>query len=124
MKTFEDFINEQIFNAREIIEYIKDISDTPETDVPDYYFELIKKHNVKFKLETVKIEDLLKKDKSVEEYVMSGEDRYEDSDYEPHWKDLYNPIVIYNNEVIDGYNRLGNLYRQGEREVEAYISIK
>ena len=123
MKSFTEFLNEQIYTAKEVSDYIKEISDTPETDIPDYYLDIIKKANAKFELKTLNIKDLLTKDKSLEEYILSGEDRYEESDYEPHWEDVYNPIVIYKGEVIDGYNRTGALYRAGETTIEAYVSI-
>jgi hypothetical protein len=111
------------YTAQEIVDYITQISDTPETDVPDYYFELILKDRSKFVKKTLKISDLLMKDKSLEEYVKSGEDRYEDSDYEPSHEELENPVVVYKGEVIDGYNRISTKYHNGEKEVEAYISI-
>ena len=123
MKTFEQFLNEQIYTAKEICDYMTEISDTPETDIPDYYIDVIKNAGAKFELKTLKIADLLAHDKSLEEYVMSGEDRYEDSNYEPTWNELQNPIVVYKGEVIDGYNRTGALYRSGEKEIEAYVSI-
>ena len=63
------------------------------------------------------------KDKSLEEYVKSGEDRYEDSDYKPSHKELENPVVIYKGEVIDGYNRISTKYHNGEKDVEAFISL-
>ena len=131
MKTFEQFLNEtvqalneQTYTAKEICDYLKEISDTPETDIPDFYMEKIMKANATFELKTLKIQDLLDQDESLKEYVMSGEDRYEDSDYEPTWDELEYPIVVYNGEVIDGYNRTGVLYRAGEKEIEAYVSIK
>jgi hypothetical protein len=111
------------YTAQEIVDYITQISDTPETDVPDYYFKLILKARSKFVKKTLKIADLLMKDKSLEEYVKSGEDRYEDSDYEPSHEELENPVVVYKGEVIDGYNRISTKYRNDEKEVEAYISI-
>jgi hypothetical protein len=123
MKTFEQFLNEQIYTATEICDYMTEISDTPETDIPDYYIDVIKKANAKFELKTLKIDDLLAQDESLKEYVMSGEDRYEDSDYEPSWEELQNPIVVYKGEVLDGYNRTGVLYRSGEKEIQAYVSI-
>jgi len=123
MKTFEQFLNEQIYTAKEICDYMTEISDTPETDIPDYYMDVIKNANAKFELKTLKIDDLLAQDESLKEYVMSGEDRYEDSDYEPSWEELQNPIVVYKGEVIDGYNRTGVLYRSGEKEIQAYVSI-
>ena len=123
MKTFEAFLNESYYSAKEIADYIKEISDTPETDIPDYYIDIIKKAKAKFELKRVKIKDLLANDKSLEEYVLSGEDRYEDSYYEPSWEELENPIVVYKGEVIDGYNRTGVKYRDGEEEIDAYVSI-
>jgi hypothetical protein len=113
----------QTYTAKEIVDYVTQISDTPEADVPDYYFDLILKAGAKFVKKTLKIADLLAKDKSLEEYVKSGEDRYEDSDYEPSHKELENPVVIYKGEVIDGYNRISTKYRNDEKEVEAYVSI-
>lgn len=120
---FEDFLNESdIFTAKDIIAYIKDL-ETPENDVPDYYFDLIKKAKAKFELKTVNIEDLLKQDKSLKEYVDSKEDRYEHSEYPPLEDELSNPIVIFNGEVIDGYNRTSKNYHNGEKTIEAYVSI-
>lgn len=121
-KLFEK-VNGALYSTKEIINYIKGISQTPETDVPDYYFSLMKKESPKFSLQRLSINEILEKDKSVHEYVMSGEDRYEDSYYEPSNDELYDPIVIYKGEVIDGYNRLGTLYRLGGKEVDAYVSI-
>jgi hypothetical protein len=121
--TFEEFLNEETtYTAKEMISYIKDL-ETPENDVPDYYFDLIKKANAKFVLKTVNIEDLLKQDKSLKEYVDSKEDRYEDSEYPPLEDELHNPIVIFNGEVIDGYNRTSKHYHNGEKTIEAYVSI-
>jgi hypothetical protein len=111
-----------VYNAKEVIDYIKDL-ETPENDVPDYYFGLIKKAKAKFVIKTVNIEELLKNDKSLKEYVDSGEDRYEDSEYPPHEDDLNNPIVIFNGEVIDGYNRTSRHYHNGEKTIQAYVSI-
>ncbi len=120
---FEDFLNENvIFTAKDIISYITEL-ETPENDVPDYYFDLIKKAKAKFELRTINIEDLLKQDLSLKEYVDSKEDRYEDSEYPPHEDELSNPIVIYKDEVIDGYNRTSKNYHNGEKTIEAYVSI-
>jgi hypothetical protein len=123
IKRFEEFLNESdVFTAKDIVAYITDL-ETPENDVPDYYFDLIKKAKAKFELKTVNIEDLLKQDKSLKEYVDSKEDRYENSEYPPLEDELSNPIVIYNGEVIDGYNRTSKNYRNGEKTIEAYVSI-
>lgn len=123
---YEDFMNEsEILNYKEIIAYISQI--TPEeSDVPDYFFEQIKKSGKKFELKRVKIQDLLKKDKSLDEYVKSGEIRYgEDgeSDYEPYPEDIHQPIVVFNGEVVDGYSRTAEHFRMGEEYIDAYVSI-
>lgn len=121
--TFTEFLNEEtVYNAKEVIDYIRDL-ETPENDVPDYYFDLIKKAKAKFVIKTVNIEELLKNDKSLKEYVDSGEDRYENSEYPPDEDDLNNPIVIFNGEVIDGYNRTSRHYHNGEKTIQAYVSI-
>jgi hypothetical protein len=120
---FEDFLNESdMYTAKDIIAYITDL-ETPENDVPDYYFYLMKKAKAKFELKTVKIEDLLLHDKSLKEYVDSKEDRYEHSEYPPLEDDLHNPIVIFDGYVIDGYNRTSKNYHNGEKTIEAYVSI-
>jgi hypothetical protein len=124
LTNFTDFLNEsRVLTHREIIQYITDI--TPDVhDVPDYFFELITKSGKRFRRERVKIEDLVMKDESLREYVMSGESRYiDDEDYEPHSEDIYLPIVIFNGEVIDGYNRTAEHYRMGSEYIDAYVSI-
>jgi hypothetical protein len=126
LTNFTDFLNEsEILNYKEIINYITKI--TPdESDVPDYFFDQIKKSGKKFELKRVKIEDILKKDESLREYVMSGEVRYgEDgeSEHEPYPEDIHQPIVIFNGEVVDGYSRTAEHYRMGEDFIDAYVSI-
>mgnify|MGYP000858368499 CR=1 FL=1 len=111
-----------ILSADEIINYIKIISDNPVTDIPDYYLNLIKKSNSTFKLKRLNIQSILNSDESLKEYVDANENRYEDEEYEPHWEELDNPIVIYNNKVIDGYNRTSVKYNSGETEILAYVS--
>ena len=118
-------MNEDLFTAQDIISYITHI--TPEdSDVPDYFFQLIRKSNKKFEEKKLRIEDLLKSDSSLREYVESGEERYGDqgeSDYEPHPSDIDNPIVVFKGEVIDGYSRTATKYRAGEEYIDAYVSV-
>ena len=116
-------IFENQYSHEDIIQHITNISDRPGTDVPDYYFELLRKAKPNFERKELNIQDILQMDPSVAEYVNSGEDRYEDEDEYPDRDELYFPIVIWNNEVIDGYNRLSTLYKQGEKTVTAYVSI-
>jgi hypothetical protein len=127
VKDFSSFINEfsqHTMSAREIADYIKKL--TPrESDHPDYFIRLILKSKKKFRLKEISIDDLLKKDSSLREYVESGESRYgEDgeTDIAPRPEDIFNPIVIFNGEVVDGYSRISTLYRSGEKTVHAWVS--
>jgi hypothetical protein len=126
IKLLEQFINERGgMTSTEIVQYLRDI--TPdESDVPDYYIDKIKKSSDEFILKKVKISDLLKKDKSLKEYVMSGEDRYgkdsEEGDHTPYQDDVFQAIVIFNNEVIDGYSRTAALYKSGDKFIQAWTN--
>lgn len=115
--------NENVYDADFIIDYITNISDTPETDVPDYYFDVIKNNNREFVLRKMKIDDILNSDESLKEYVDYGEDRYEDSDYDHEFNSLDNPIVILDGQVIDGYNRTLIKFQNDETEIDAYVSL-
>lgn len=106
--------------AREIAEYITDI--TPEEEnIPHHFINLILKSGKKFERRSLKVSDILKMDKDAENYVLSGEDRYGDDEYvDP--DDLHLPIVIFNNEVLDGYSRLAWHYNNGEEYIDAYVA--
>jgi len=111
-------------SAKEVCDYIAELTPS-DSDVPDYFIDQVKKSGKRFHLETVNIEELLKKDKSLAEYVKSGEIRYgEDgeSDLEPYDDELDYPIVIFKGEVIDGYSRTSTLYSRGVKTIKAYIS--
>jgi disulfide oxidoreductase YuzD len=111
-------------SAKEVCDYIVELTPS-DSDVPDYFIDQVKKSGKRFHLETVNIEELLKKDKSLAEYVKSGEIRYgEDgeSDLEPYDDELDYPIVIFKGEVIDGYSRTSTLYNRGVKTIKAYIS--
>lgn len=125
MKTFEEFLLEYSddgsFSSDYVIEYIK--GNTPnESDLPDYFLSLIAKSRKRFKRMEVDIDEVLEKDPSVKEYVESGEDRYKDE--EPDNNDLYYPIVIFEDKVMDGYSRIAALHRMGEKTITAYVSIR
>lgn len=126
-KKFREFILESqddVMSPEEINDYISDLTPN-DSDVPDYFMDLIKKSGKKFELKTVQIQDLLKSDKALEEYVNSGEKRYGEngvSDIEPYEEDLDNPIVIFNDEVVDGYSRTSTLFHRGEKTIKAWVS--
>jgi hypothetical protein len=111
----------------DIVRYITGI--TPDdSDVPDFFFKKILQSRKYFVKRTVLIEDLLKDDSSLREYVESGEDRYgsfggdPQSDIEPDPHDIDLPIVIFNGEVVDGYSRVSTHYHNGEKNITAYVS--
>jgi len=126
MKSYKKFLNEaKSKSAQEIADYITYI--TPDSsDVPDFFIEKILKSNKTFTLKKVKVKDVIRKDKDVKEYIKSGEDRYgEDSeewDEIPHDDELDNPIVIFNDEVLDGYSRLSTHYREDIPYISAYTT--
>ena len=120
---FENY-NQQLYKtAEEMCDYIREI--TPyEDDVPDYFLNMITTANAKFELKKVNIEDVISNDTDVQDYINSNDDRYEDADeFVPHWSDLDNPIVIFNNIVLDGYNRLLVKSSNDETEIDAWVSI-
>jgi len=125
-KLFEQFISEaNTMSAPDMIQYLNDV--TPEeSDVPDYFMDQVTDSNATFTLKKVKISDLLKSDKSLKDYVLSGEDRYgddaEEGDYIPYQDEVYQPIVIFNNEVIDGYSRTSELYKSSDKYIEAWTN--
>ena len=125
IKNFKSFLiekNNNIYTGKEIADYVIDISE--DSGAPDYFItKYILPNN--FKLIKLNIDDILKKDPSFEEYFNHGEDRYADytEDEYPHSDNLYNPIVIYNDIVLDGYNRMTMLYKLGEKTVDAYVNV-
>jgi hypothetical protein len=117
----------EIANTRstdEIIKYVTLI--TPkDSDVPDYFFDIMKKADKEYELKNVKIKDVIKKDSGLKDYIKSGEVRYGvdgESDLTPNPEDIDLPIVIFNNQVIDGYSRLTTKYKNGKEYIEAWVS--
>ena len=124
VKTYESLASENTMSSDDIIDYIKSLTPS-DSDRPDYFLSLIKKSGTPFTLKTLKIADVLEMDNDLKDYVESGEIRYgEDgeSDLEPHEEELDQPIVIFNNEVIDGYSRTSTLYHRGEETIQAWVS--
>jgi len=114
--------NTDTLTPKEVVGYIKQI--TPfESDIPTYFLDQILNSGKLFKKKTLNIEQILKNDPDAKEYVDSNEDRYEDDDeYEPQYEELYYPIVILNNVVLDGYSRLATNKRNGEDTIIGYIA--
>lgn len=129
VKRFQEFhneLNKSILTGKEVSEYIIDITPNEE-DIPHFFLNIIKKHN--FELKEISILSLLGMDPSFKEYYDAHDidnSRYSDFDIENgiiHEDDIYNPIVIVDNEILDGYNRVTILGKRGERYIKAYINI-
>jgi hypothetical protein len=117
IEMFENFI--QKYSPKEVCDYIREI--TPHgDDVPEFFLEKIMKSRKLFHIRVVHIEELLKSDPDLKEYIDSEDKRYDDDDVDPN--DMGNPVVILNGEVLDGYSRISELLRKGDNEVTAYIA--
>jgi hypothetical protein len=118
VKLFEEFITENnTFTGDEVAQYIEDI--TPEeSDVPDYFIDKFIKPNDGWKLKQIKLKDLLK-DKDFKDYYNSGEERYDEYEVDPN--DLYNDLVVYKGQLLDGYSRAAKMLRDGEKTAGAYV---
>lgn len=126
--SFENFLSEHqivTMTPKEICDYITSITPS-NSDVPDFFFELIRKSPKKFILQKVRIKDLLEKDPSLKEYVEHSEERYGNSNDEdehvPANEDIDLPIVVFNGEVMDGYNRTLVHVLMGEEFIKAYVA--
>lgn len=108
---------------KEIKNYIKEITPNKE-DIPNYFIKMVMESKKSFELRVLDIESILNMDNCVKQYVLSGDIRYDEySEHEPHEEDLKQPIIIFNNEVIDGYSRLSEHFRREEKTINAYVSI-
>lgn len=116
--------DQDLLSAQEVVDYIKEITPN-ESDVPDYSISQVLKSDKKFKKELLSINDLLRQDRALKNYVDSGEERYgsdQEGDYEPRWIELNNPIVVFDGEVIDGYSRVAAHVKNGEDQIYGYVS--
>jgi hypothetical protein len=120
----EEEYENKTFTGEEIADYIAHI--TPDnSNIPVFFLKQIIESGKVFKRQIVSIAKLLSIDQDLKSYVESEENRYDDNDeYVPDPDDLNNPIVIFNNEVVDGYSRIAEYYRLGEDKITAYVSQK
>ena len=66
------------------------------------------------------MKSLLKTDPDFKEYYDSGEERYDEYDVSP--RDLSLEIVVVDGVLLDGYSRVANLLRNGEKTTSAFIA--
>ena len=105
------------FTGKEVADHIEYI--TPEeSDVPDYFISKYILPNNGWKNTTIKLKDLLK-DKDFKEYYKSGEERYDQ--YEVSGDDLYQELVVYKGQLLDGYSRAARMLRLGEKIAAAFV---
>jgi hypothetical protein len=127
VESFDEF-HTNTFTGKEVADHVKSI--TPEeSDIPDFFIDEYILPNDGWKIQNLKIEDLLKSDPHLKEYIDSGENRYESADsdygdYVPYPEEVEEYIVVYNNEGLDGYSRISELVRQNETTVTAYVLNK
>jgi len=122
-KIFEK--KERIYDGDFVANYIISISGDNDQGIPDFFIsEYIKPSN--FILTKIKISDLSKSDPDFKDYLDGDEDRYkgmEESEYYPDKDNLFNPVVVFNGVVLDGYNRMLMLSKQDIDVVDAYVNI-
>ena len=103
------------FTGKEVADHIKYI--TPEeSDVPDHFINKYILPNNGWKNKPIKLKDLLK-DRDFKDYYKSGEERYDE--YEVSGDDLYQELVVYKGQLLDGYSRAARMLRNGEKTAGA-----
>lgn len=113
----ESVYENNTYSGDEVADYIEEI--TPEeSDIPDYFIDTYIRPNDGWELKQIKLKDLLK-DKDFKEYYNSGEERYDEYEVDP--DDLYNDLVVYKGQLLDGYSRASKMLRDGEKTAGAYI---
>jgi hypothetical protein len=106
-------------SADEVAELIEDTTPNEE-DVPTYFINKIKRSKRTFRLEDVEINWLLKQDSDLKSWVEEGEERYEDEDLD--WNDIYQPAVVVDGELMDGWSRIQQLWRADEPTIKAWVA--
>jgi hypothetical protein len=106
--------------GKEVADYVNEIEKSKEENLDDYLRGIIEKQN--FLLTSIKIDDVIKNDEDLKEYIKANENRYEDgTGLDPNL-----PIVIgyweKPNSVIDGYNRVLTKLQNGDEYIEAFVA--
>jgi hypothetical protein len=105
------------WTGQEVADHIKYI--TPDdSDVPDYFIDKYILPNDGWQNKPIKLKNLLK-DRDFKDYYKSGEERYDD--YEVAADDLYQELVVYKGQLLDGYSRAARMLRNGEKTAAAFV---
>jgi hypothetical protein len=121
VKTFEDYVFEaaEVRKGSDIWKYVKDM--TPEKEnIPHGFKDKISKRKFEY-VDKFDLKTLLKTDRDFKEYYDSRENRYEYDDLPV--RDLLQPIVVVDGELLDGYSRSSQLLRSGDGEAEAFVAL-
>lgn len=117
-------------SADDIVNYVDEIDRSIEN--PDFMNESNRgilpftkkqiKSSKQYELREMDIDELIKKDLDLKEYIDANQQRYKgDRDF----FNLENPIVVgKNGEVYDGMNRILTLKNNGEKTIKAYVPVE
>ena len=126
IQTFKEFESNRTYSGTYVSNEIKNI--TPiEENIPHHFINIIKKH--KFIIKQIDIRKLLDTDADFKEYFDSyniENPRYSDDDlidFNLDENTLLEPIVIVDNELLDGYNRCTLNILNSNFIQDAYINI-
>jgi hypothetical protein len=121
IKAFDDYVFEaaEVRKGSEIWKYVRDI--TPEKEnIPHGFKDKISKRKFEY-VDKFDLRSLLKTDRDFKAYYDSKENRYEYDDLPV--RDLLQPIVVVDGELLDGYSRSSQLLRSGDGEAEAFVAL-
>lgn len=121
IKAFDDYVFEaaEVRKGSEIWKYVRDI--TPEKEnIPHGFKDKISKRKYEY-VDKFDLRSLLKTDRDFKAYYDSKENRYEYDDLPV--RDLLQPIVVVDGELLDGYSRSSQLLRSGDGEAEAFVAL-
>jgi hypothetical protein len=121
VKRFDDYVLEsaEVRKGSDIWKYVKDI--TPEKEnIPDGFKDKISKRKFEY-VDKFDLKSLLKTDRDFKAYYDGKENRYEYDDLPT--RDLLQPIVVVDGELLDGYSRSSQLLRKGNDEAEAFVAL-
>ena len=105
------------WTGQEVADHIKYI--TPDdSDIPDYFIDKYVLPNDGWENKPIKLKNLLK-DRDFKAYYKSGEERYDE--YDVSGDDLYQELVVYKGQLLDGYSRAARMLRNGEKTAAAFI---
>ena len=129
-------MSERVFTGEEVADHIKMIT-LSTSDIPDYWIDKYVLHR-KFHMLEMNLEDLIMNkidDPSFMAYYENFEPRYTFFDANGYYtdnegspvnighEDIFEPVVIVDGIVIDGYNRISVLSQEGEETIYVFIAI-